>query len=91
VIVLGVLKLIEAVVGGLLGFIPTPSMPDLSAAVSSITGSTVFSHIAWMNGYVPLDAVLTTAGAVLTVWGVAWLFRASMWILEKVHLVGGSD
>lgn len=79
----------RAAVEWVLGLFPAWSPPDISGYVSA--AGPVFDALGWANHYLPIDLafVLVPVGAGLYVSIV--VFRFSVWVLTKAHVLGGSS
>jgi hypothetical protein len=82
-----VLSFFSGLVTVVLSWLPNPAPPDFS----SFTGAlhTAFQYFGWANSYIPLDVILGLVGVLLTVWSAMTVFRASVWVLTKAHVLGG--
>lgn len=69
------------------GLLPNPAPPDLSGAVAGMTS--LWTHAAWVNKYVPLDQAVLALGLVVVVWLPAYLIRVTVWMMTKVGILKG--
>jgi len=101
VIVTAIWTLITAPVNAiltLLGSLPSP--PDFAGMVNGFQvpgGQPVpglhglFQLLAWANWYAPVSDMLAVFSIGLTVIGVVYGFKATLWVLAKLHITGGGD
>ena len=90
-VVLGVLLVFEKIMNGLFSLLPNPAVPGLDSFAHTITDDSWFGHLAWANNYFPLDVVLSAAVVVWGAWTVLWVFRLTIALLVKLHVLGGND
>lgn len=76
-------------VNALLSVLPTWTPFDFSAAgVGDTNGAMKF--LGWLNFYVPLSEFIDVMALTLTLLSVVWGIKGTLWILEKLHIAGGS-
>ena len=83
-----------AILNGFLSLLPSWDPIDLSAlwsAVDSGPGQTVFGFLAWGNYYLPLTEALAVATLSLTLWIGVYVVRFVIWVLQLLHIAGGSS
>lgn len=80
-------SLIETVVNGVLGLLPSVPAPDMSGWVSGL--APIWTHAAWLNKYVPLDQAAIMLGVLVGAWVVLYTVRFTIWCLTKVYALGG--
>jgi hypothetical protein len=90
VVILGVLSIVWGAFSALFSPLPTGNL-GLAGFASTVVSDGFFSHLAWANSYLPITAAIS---AFLLLSGLAVTmvsFRAIMWVLTKLHIVGGGN
>lgn len=64
-----------------------PTLPDTSSYQSA--ASSVYQWAGWANWYVPVDQAVIAFGLVISLWTVLYGFRFLVWVLTKMHILGG--
>lgn len=82
-----------AAIRWVLGVLPDWQFPDLAADVESlfVVIGPHGSFAAWFNLYVPLTEALALLGIGLVIWVAAHAYFALVWVLTKLHVMGGSS
>jgi len=91
VVVLSILGLFEAIVSGVLGLLPSPTVPGLNSLATTVVGESWFNGLGWVNNYLPLTDILSAFGIVLAVWGAVWIVKVILWLLGKFHVTGAGE
>lgn len=74
-----------------LGNLPTSPTLGLNAKATTVVGTGIFDGAGWLNSWVPLDAVMEGLGVVLTLFVFMWIVRVAIYLLSKIHILGGGD
>lgn len=83
-----IFAIFETVANAVLALIPDIPAPDLSGWADVI--APVWAHAAWLNKYVPLDQAVIMLGVLVVAWIVLYGIRFTVWVLTKLHALGGS-
>jgi hypothetical protein len=70
-----------------LSLLPTVSAPDVSGMVSAM--APVWQFAGWVNNYLPLAEAAVVLGILLTAFQAIVVVRAVLWVLAKLHILGG--
>lgn len=62
--------------------------PDLSGMVDG--AAPIFSHVAWLNKYLPIDQAVIILGVLVTAWLFLYGVRVTIWLLVKARILGGN-
>lgn len=90
----GLFDLITLPIVGLLTLLSAlPSPPDLSGYIADLGTEggpvvPILQWVKWLNYYVPLDSVFAVSGIVLTVFGIMYGIRGTLWVLQRLHISG---
>ena len=90
-IVGGLILVVYDLLAYTIGLLPTGPSLGLNGFALTIASSSIWGHLGWANDYFPLSDLAVAIGVVLTMWGVFVILRLTIWILEKTHVVGGSE
>lgn len=86
-IVDAILGVFAGLINTALGVLPTWTPVDWD----SLSGTgTVFQWLGWANQYVPVDTAATIIGLSAVLWAAIYGAKLTLWILEKLHIAGGS-
>jgi hypothetical protein len=72
-----------------LELLPAIDPPDVSGLVASM--APVFQLGGWANNFVPLSEAVTLLGVMMTAFAAITVVRATLWVLTKAHILGGSS
>lgn len=62
------------------------------ASISSVFGnSLVGGLLKWLNFYLPLKEAITAAAVLIGLYLYLLMFRAAVYLLTKLHILGGSS
>lgn len=86
-IVDAILEWINDVVEWLLGLLPDWAPPDITGGLSSL--GPLWGYLSWANKYVPLVEIAAICATLLTYFIGLYLFRFTVWLLERLHILGG--
>lgn len=89
-IVVGILGIFESIVSAVLGALPSPSVPGLNSLAESMVSGSWFDRLGWVNDYLPLTAMLSAGAVVFLVWGGSLAVKLVIFVLTKVHVLGGN-
>lgn len=90
VILKALFSLFLTVVEFLFGLLPAgPAAPDLEDAVDAL--DPLWNGFGWLNQYVPVDVALALLGVLLGSWAVMHAVNLTIWVLTKLHILGGSS
>lgn len=90
-VVVWLVQLWGFVFGNTLGALPTSPTLGLNAKAGAFVGTGLFDGAGWLNAYLPIDAVMDGLGVVLGVFVVMWVIRLVIYVLSKLHVLGGGD
>lgn len=89
-ILLALFSLFLFVVEALFSLLPTsPEAPEIGAMVASL--DTIWTGFAWANHYLPVDTLVSLLGILVTSWAVMHAVQLVLWVLTKLHVLGGSS
>jgi hypothetical protein len=91
VIVDAILLAIQGVLHGTFGELPTTPTLGLNTLAGTITGTSFFDHLGWLNSYWPVSESLDALGVLIGVIVIMFLVRILLWVATKLHLLGGSS
>ena len=74
-----------------LGALPSSPTLGLNAQAGTLVGTGIFGGAGWLNAYMPLDAVMEGLGVVLALFAVMFIVRMVLYVLTKLHILGGND
>jgi hypothetical protein len=72
-----------------LALLPAIDPPDVAGLVSAM--APVFQLGGWANNFVPLSEAVTLLGVMMTAFAAITVVRATLWVLTKAHILGGSS
>ncbi len=72
-----------------LSLLPVIEPPDVAGLVSAM--SPAFQLGGWANNFVPLSEAVTLLGVMMTAFAALTIVRATLWVLTKAHILGGSS
>jgi hypothetical protein len=84
-----ILGWMKSAITALLGLLPTVSVPDIHSGISGL--GVLWNGLAWGNQYAPVTEALAMLGILLTAWTAMQLFNVVLWVLTKLHVLGGSS
>ncbi len=84
-----IVTLILAPFRAALALLPTIEPPDVSGLVAAM--APVFQLGGWANNFVPLSEAVTLLGVMMTAFAALTVVRATLWVLTKAHILGGSS
>lgn len=73
----------------LFGLLPDWTPPEVSDSAGA--AAPVFQFVAWTNQYLPLDIALGVLGVLLVIWVSMFVYRVTVYVLSKLHILGGSS
>jgi len=82
-------SLFRSAVETVLGWLPVLSPPVLTGMVASM--APLWGYLAWANKYVPLIEAAGLIGVLGLAYVGIFVFKFSVWVLTKAHLLGGSS
>lgn len=86
------LTILETILGALFLLLPDWTPFDITGATEGWESySPTFGVLAWTNQYVPISEGFALGGLVLTVFAAAFAYRSVVWLLTKLHVLGGSS
>lgn len=85
-----ILGLLETLLDGIVGLLPSVSIPDVSATIETDLAF-LWQWFAWANNYVPLDQAALMISILLGAWAALQLVHITVWVLTKLHILGGSS
>lgn len=68
---------------------PNITIPDVSSWVASF--AVIWERLAWANNFVPVTQLVICIGLVVTFYVVLGSIRFVVWVLSKVHVLGGGS
>lgn len=83
----GILKVVD----WFASFLPQSPVLGLNDKAGGVVGGGFFARLGWVNSYIPLDEVALGISVVLGVFVVLWVIRLVIWILNKLHILGGDE
>lgn len=86
-IVEGIWNLLRGAMETVLGWLPEATVPDLSGMVASL--QPLWGYLGWANKYAPVVEAGAMLALLATVYVVMFLFNLTVWVLTKVHVLGG--
>lgn len=89
VVVLWLLDFVHAALEFVVGLLPSISVPDLEAMVSTI--APVWEALGWANQYFPVDSIGVMLGILVGTFVVMGSIDVLNWILTKLHVLGGDS
>jgi hypothetical protein len=77
----------------LLSVFPTWTPFDLHTLITDPINGTnnVFQYLRWANYFIPLTDLVTCLSVLLTFYAAHVTYKSGVWLLEKVHVLGGSE
>ncbi len=84
-----IVALVVAPFRAALSLLPTIDPPDVSGLISAM--APVFQLGGWVNNFVPLSEAVTLLGVMMTAFAAITVVRATLWVLTKAHILGGSS
>lgn len=77
----------------LLGLLPPWTPFDLTGVAGPIaSGAGVFFGLVnWADQYAPVKMLLSCITLFITLWAAAHVYRATIWVLSKLHILGGGS
>lgn len=72
-----------------LALLPDIAPPDVAGLVAAM--APVWQFGGWANNFVPLQEAVTLLGVMMTAFVAISAVRATLWVLTKLHILGGSS
>jgi hypothetical protein len=90
-VVTAIFKLISLIIGGLASFMPSWDPVDFVGITDELTAKAgpLFGFLRWLDWYLPVTEFIQIAGVVLGLYAAAVVYKAVMWLLTKLHVLGG--
>jgi hypothetical protein len=85
-IITGLLSAISIIFGPL----PSGSSLNLTTQAATITTSSYWPQLGWLNNYIPVDQAVAALTLIITTWGVVYLIRIGIWLWNLLP-IGGSN
>jgi hypothetical protein len=80
-----------SLLGALLDLIPSFGLPDAAVATAAVSDARVWEYVGWANHYVPVDLAAALLAVRVTLWAALHGLDAVVWVLTKLHILGGSS
>lgn len=88
-IIVAIIVACIAAVVVILELLPVWSPIDLTGAIADLSGTALFDGLGWLNGYLPVDTLITILALQATIWSAVYVVRFVVWILQLFHIAGG--
>jgi hypothetical protein len=90
-IVGGILVLLVSLFTLPFALLPTGPVLNINGYAQTVVNDGVFRHLEWVNNYLPLDQVVVAIGILLALVTIMLTVRILIWVMAKLHILGGSD
>lgn len=88
-IIEGIIRLVMLPFRAALALLPSWDPPNVSGMVSVV--EPVWQFAGYVNNFVPAAEAVTLLGILMTAFAAINVIRGVIWVLTKVHILGGSS